>query len=236
MKKIHFLHLKNTSIYDQLQIEEALLRADQGSFCIINEGSSQAIVMGISGKPEELVEKSLWEKNPIPLIKRFSGGGCVLVDHNTLFVTFIFSKELVDIPVFPEPILRWSERFYQSAFEMPEFTLRENDYVVGKHKLGGNAQYIKKGRWLHHTSFLWDYNPQHMNMLSFPKKTPSYRKNRAHNEFLCKLKDHLSDKDQFINGITTELSKRFEIKSLSLEEALKVRQEPHRKSTQFLQM
>ena len=47
----------------------------------------------------------------------------------------------------------------------PQFSLRENDYVLGAHKIGGNAQSIVKGRWVHHTSFLWDFDPAKMRYL-----------------------------------------------------------------------
>ena len=52
---IKILHLSNFDIFSQLQIEEALIKADAGSWCIINEGSPKYIVMGISNKPDELL-------------------------------------------------------------------------------------------------------------------------------------------------------------------------------------
>ena len=100
--------------------------------------------MGISGKVEELVNQAKLKTEPIPLIKRYSGGGTVVVDDQTLFVSFIFNKNDHDFPSFPEPILRWSADIYQKAWDLEGFALRENDYVLGDHKVGGNAQYIKK--------------------------------------------------------------------------------------------
>ncbi|MEK7339470.1 MAG: hypothetical protein AABZ92_02010, partial [Verrucomicrobiota bacterium] len=141
----------------------------------------------------------------IPLIKRFSGGGTVVVDHNTLFVTFIFSKNSHSFPAYPEPIMRWSEDFYRPIFARSDFCLKENDYVLADKKFGGNAQYLKKERWLHHTSFLWDYNPNYMDCLLHPKKSPSYRANRAHHEFICKLSDHYSDLQTVITAIKERL-------------------------------
>jgi hypothetical protein len=46
-----------------------------------------------------------------------------------------------------------------------QFALRENDYVLGAHKIGGNAQSISKNRWVHHTSFLWDFESTRMEYL-----------------------------------------------------------------------
>jgi lipoate-protein ligase A len=186
--KLHLIHLKNVPILEQLQLEEALLRTDTRSFCLINEGSSRAIVMGISGEPAALINQTSVKKENIPVIKRFSGGGTVIVDENTLFVTFIMDKGAIDVAPFPEPILRWSTNLYEKAWEIPHFHLRENDYCIGEHKCGGNAQYIKKDRWLHHTSFLWDYKEENMGHLLLPQKRPKYREDRTHKDFLTRMK------------------------------------------------
>ena len=158
----HLLHLHSFPIQEQLKIEEALLRLDTRNFCIINEGSSDAIVMGISGKEEEWINLEKARKDQIPILKRFSGGGTVVVDANTLFITFICEKSLHPFPSFPEQIMKWTETIYRDVFTHEGFRLRENDFVIGDKKIGGNAQYIKKQRWLHHTSFLWDYSEKKM--------------------------------------------------------------------------
>ena len=49
------------------------------------------------------------------------------------------------------------------------------DYVLGDVKFGGNAQAITKDRWVHHTSFLWGFNPERMALLKHPAKKPAYR-------------------------------------------------------------
>jgi len=230
-KKINILHLKGTPIFDQLQIEEALLRVNGENWCLINEGSPPSIVMGISGKSKELIDHKQIQSAPLPIIKRFSGGGTVVVDDDTLFVSFIFQKEVHDFPCYPEPILRWSEQFYQEALSIPEFHLLENDYVIGKHKCGGNAQYIKKHRFVHHTTFLWDYKEKYMDYLLHPKKTPNYRTARSHTDFLCRLKDHLDSKAHFIASIKGTLSNRYDLIETSLEKISPILKAPHRKTT-----
>lgn len=49
------------------------------------------------------------------------------------------------------------------------------DYAFGTHKFGGNAQAITSKRWVHHTSFLWDYDRENMLALKDPAKQPKYR-------------------------------------------------------------
>ena len=226
---LHFIHLRNRPIFEQLEIEEALLRSDERNFCIVNQGSSRAIVMGISGDPKRLIDLDRVKKDAIPVIKRFSGGGTVIVDANTLFVTFIMNKQDLDVPAFPEPLLRWSADLYTTAWQIPGFHLKENDYCIGPLKCGGNAQYIKKDRWLHHTSFLWDYSEENMNYLLLPEKRPRYRDNRSHKEFLCKLKDYASSLDVLVDEFKESLVKRFYIEKFDLSQH---EIKPHRKSLQ----
>ncbi len=190
--------------------------------------------MGISGKPEELINQNKIAEANIPIIKRFSGGGTVVVDENTLFVTFIFAKERHAFNPFPEPIMQWSADFYKKVFAHNLFALRENDYILGDKKCGGNAQYIKKERWLHHTSFLWDYTEEKMEYLLHPKKTPSYRKERPHTEFLCKLKDFFPSKDLFINSLKNTLTAEFKTKNITLQDIEPLLEKDHRKSTTHL--
>ncbi|KKN50693.1 hypothetical protein LCGC14_0630020, partial [marine sediment metagenome] len=112
---------------------------------------------------------------------------------NTIFVTFIFSKKSLDITFFPEPILRWAENFYKKVFEIENFKLIENDFVIDDKKIAGNAMYIKKDRFLLHTSFLMDFDDKKMKKyLKVPKIAPKYRKNRSHENFLSPLKEKYS--------------------------------------------
>ena len=50
-----------------------------------------------------------------------------------------------------------------------------SDYAFSHRKFGGNAQSITKNRWVHHTSFLWDYDVKNMDYLKIPKRAPEYR-------------------------------------------------------------
>lgn len=68
-----------------------------------------------------------------------------------------------------------------------EFQLIGNDYAMGDRKIGGNAQAILKKRWLHHTSFLWDFSDDRMALLKEPEKRPEYRGNRKHRSFITAL-------------------------------------------------
>lgn len=229
------ISLKNIPIFKQLQLEEALLRGHEENYCLINSGSKEkAIVMGISSPIDDHLDKEHLQKENLPIIKRFSGGGTVFVDENTLFVTFIFNESAMPIQAFPEPILKWSESFYRDVFKSSSFALKENDFVFGDQKFGGNAKYIRKNRWLLHTSFLWDYDVKKMQALKLPSKRPSYRKERDHAQFLTPLKAHFESKERLIHQIESQLLKHFKVKKVIQQYPKESLQTPHRKTTTFL--
>lgn len=183
------------------------------------------IIMGAADarQPWNLLHVDRCFEDGIPIVRRFTGGGTVYVDHDTLFCSMIApfdmlksctqfgliandndnqdssdTKHTVFQP-YPKDLLHYTSLFWRRLFErqygIHDFALQENDFAFGALKFGGNAQYITGGntrRWLQHTSFLWDYEQKYMDRyLKLPKKIPEYRQNRAHGDFLCKLKDRL---------------------------------------------
>jgi lipoate-protein ligase A len=228
--QLNVLVLDNEPIVSQLTIEEALLRADSENWCIVNSGSSPAIVLGISGKPEEFVDIESYAQNKVPLIRRFSGGGTVVVDENTFFVSFIMSKSSLDFGVQPREILRWTEALYKPVFSPKAFGFTENDYTIGDRKVGGNAHYFTKDRWLHHTTFLWDYDERLMALLSMPAKVPDYRKKRSHIDFVDRLKNYYPSLDFIKERLLQHLAGTFSVKLCSKQDAAPYLDRPHRKS------
>lgn len=192
------------------------------------------IVMGIGGKAEKLLTSQNVIDDQLLVVKRFSGGGTVVMDENAIWTTLIAGRRgtknnhqtsedelLADglCKPYPRDIMKWTaEAIFAPTFDrlnadqnnphnsknnhrnLPIFSLQEDDYVLtlGDHtngetrKMGGNAQAIKgKQGWLHHTSFLWDYEDANMERyLKLPENRPDYRTDRSHREFLVKLKEH----------------------------------------------
>ena len=153
-----WLRLRNVPILRMLQLEEALFRNDRRSWFITNEWDSvqpaaEALVLGISGKPEQMLHVEAAQRSGVPVIKRFTGGGTVVVDSDTLFASFIVAEgALPDVRPYPEPMLAWSGELYADALQrcgVDGFAVRANDYCLSDLKFGGNAQSISGKRWLH---------------------------------------------------------------------------------------
>uniref|UniRef100_A0A6V7QQS3 BPL/LPL catalytic domain-containing protein n=1 Tax=Ananas comosus var. bracteatus TaxID=296719 RepID=A0A6V7QQS3_ANACO len=233
---MNLIKLKEFSILKQLYLEEKLLRSSSENWCIINDGTKQpTIVMGVSGRPSELVNINSVLRDQIPVIRRFSGGGTVIVDNGTIFVTLLCNKD--DIPglqPYPRPIMSWTGQFYGEVLrEFGDFHLRENDYAFGSWKFGGNAQSITKNRWVHHTSFLWDYDVSNMDYLKLPMRAPEYRSARSHVEFLCRMKEILPSKSTFIEGTIKALGSHFSVQPIQSNAVTNLSNIPHPPSTRL---
>ena len=267
---VNVVRCQGLNILQQLQAEEVLLRRTKQNWFLMNSGmSGLSIVLGFGGRMQELVDAKRVQDGvsagkSIELIRRYTGGGTVIVDESTLFASFVMNTEDVPSLPYPRDIMDWTESIYGPVFngsrgrgrgtgssgQVPggaggggggldgpgaatsqddavagaltsaHFSLRENDYLLGDLKIGGNAQTITKQRWVHHTSFLWDYCENNMQYLLMPKKRPDYRKDRSHGQFLDKLSRHMSEPGEFVERTVRELGKSYDVVEVSEQHML----------------
>ena len=225
--KLNLLSLNATPILDQLKIEEGILRTSRENYCIVNTNAPSSIVLGSSCNEEDWVHLDKAKKANIPLIKRMSSGGTVFIDPDTIFVTFIIQKSATNIQNFPKAILKWAEGIYVEALPLG-IKLKDNDFVIGEKKIGGNALFIRQDVWLIHTSFLWDFQPENMDFLKHPKIQPEYRKDRPHLEFITNLAGNIS-KELFTSSLISYLQKNYTLFHKALPKF-----PDHRQSVQLL--
>ncbi|KAI8105502.1 hypothetical protein M9434_000087 [Picochlorum sp. BPE23] len=225
---MNIVRMRGHDVETQLHLEEALFRTTRSNWLVVNDGVAvPSIVLGISGKPEVMAHVDDATRMGVPLIKRFTGGGTVVVDKDTVMMSIIVhgERDLPGVERFPRQIMEWCAGFlsgHMSAYG--DFALRENDFVIGDRKIGGNAQAISGGRWLHHTSFLFDYRDELMGLLKTPPKAPQYRSNRSHGEFVTRVCDISADREGFVTGIIESVERQGVFKGLhvSEEEAMDV--------------
>ena len=130
--------------------------------------------------------------------------------------------------------MEWSAQFYNTFLENLGFMLRENDYVLEEKKFGGNAQYLTKNRFVHHSTLLYDYDKSLMDLLKNPSRAPNYRGKRSHDDFLITLKKYFSTKDQFIELFTKQLEAKLTLTSIDFNTLALYLDLPHRKSTEYV--
>lgn len=243
MKKpdLQLVHLNGLAVEEQLYLEEALLRLGLNSVCLINWKAPPAIVMGVSGKAPAWIHLEELSSRPIPVIQRYSGGGTVVIGPDTLLISFIMDRTaLPHIAPYPEAILDWSCQLYAPLFDsvaaLHPFTRIEQDYTLGGKKCGGNAQYLSRQRWVHHTSWLWDYTAEQMQYLKPPPKQPIYRQGRQHMDFLTPLCRHFVSVGHFIQEFMRLLQDKFTLEEADLEEIKALSTQPHRRTTRRLNL
>ena len=127
-RPISLLRLSRHCVFDLLRLEEVLLRRSNKSWCIVNDGVPKpAAVMGISGKTESLINVAEAKEQRVELIKRFTGGGTVVLDQDSILVSLICEAEQTpEVPLFPRPLMQWSQKFYEPVFSASgDFKLSE---------------------------------------------------------------------------------------------------------------
>ncbi|BAE81656.1 lipoate protein ligase A [Chlamydia felis Fe/C-56] len=232
INKCIFLNLSGKTIFEQLQIEEALLRNSRENYCIINFDAPEAVVLGISRLPQEDLYLPELRSDNIPIIKRYSGGGTVFIDKNSLFVTWIMNSS--EPMANSQDLMHWSYEIYSPIFPKT-FSINENDYTLEEKKIAGNAQYIQKSRWVHHTTFLWDMDIEKLSRyLPIPQKQPSYRKQRLHRDFLTTIRPWFPTRESFFEKLKASAGRAFHWSALSENELKDLLETPHRKSTTLL--
>lgn len=217
-----------------LRLEEGLLRhrARECWLTMCDGARAPCVVLGLGSKMGELVREDEARARDVALVRRFTGGGTVVCDENTMFVGMTMDSAAMgrleggaaaaESTVYPRDVMRATGKVYERVFDKcGTFAVRENDYVFGDLKFGGNAQAITKGRFLHHTSFLYDYDGEFMNaLLKHPTRAPEYRNGRDHEAFVTKLAEAGYERAEVFDRIVRAMEELgFDVEEVSLERA-----------------
>lgn len=150
---------------------------------------SWAVVMGASGKVAEEVYAERCQQAGVPIARRSSGGGTVLLGPGTLCVSWV--RPLADFT----PVERGVRELQVAMLEELASVFRPmkpgleviaaGDWAIDGRKCAGSAQRRQKTHVLVHMSLL---NQTDLSMISRflppPPRMPDYRAQRAHDQFL----------------------------------------------------
>ena len=226
---LRIVHLSGEPIIRQLQMEEALLRVGTGHWCLFNHGAPAAIVMGLAGSMSDVVCPT-----PIPVIRRFSGGGTVVVDEDTVFFSLILDGKAIPCQNNPVDVMAWVGALLAPAFAPHSMKVEGQDFAIDGRKIGGNAQSFSRSRIVHHTSFLWSWTIEKMALLPIPYRQPVYRNRRSHEDFCHRLSEFFPTKALLVDALVQSLDACFLCQRGSVDDIAAVERKDHRKTVQYL--
>jgi len=176
--------------------EEFLVKAEAGEIgesLRFWEAKEYFVVIGRSGKAEEECRIDKCRRDGVKIIRRLSGGGTVLEGPGCLNYSVILSYERDDafrnIRSSYRVILGGIARRLKAKGHDARF-LPISDLAAAGRKFSGNAQARKKRYFLHHGTFLYDFDIEKVSRyLKHPPAEPDYRKGRAHGDFLANISE-----------------------------------------------
>lgn len=180
---------------DNLALDETLLVAaeegDGGEVMRLWELASPAVVVGAGGSVAIDVNASACAADGVPVLRRSSGGGTVVLGPGCLCFSLVLAYDrapgLNEIPASNRYVLARVRRALQSV--VPGATVEgTSDLVALGLKFSGNAQQRKRRYLLHHGTLLCGFDlaliPKYLNA---PERQPDYRRDRPHAEFVANL-------------------------------------------------
>lgn len=168
---------------------DSLDQFDQIFLLWINEPS---IIVGKHQNTIQEINLDYIKKNNINVVRRLSGGGAVYHDYGNLNYTIISKSRdtsSFNFEAFSQPVIEVLAKLGVRA----EFTGR-NDITIDGKKFCGNAQYMKKGKVLHHGAILFDTDLSVLEQALRVSKDKIVSKGiKSVRSRVTNIKDHLTD-------------------------------------------
>lgn len=168
---------------------DSLNQFDEIFLLWINEPS---IIVGKNQNTIQEINLDYIKENNINVVRRLSGGGAVYHDYGNLNYTIISkskSTSAFNFETFSQPVIEVLGKLGVKA----EFSGR-NDITIDGKKFCGNAQYMKKGKVLHHGAMLFDTNLEVLGKaLKVSKDKIASKGVKSVRSRVTNIKDHLKD-------------------------------------------
>ncbi len=192
---MHFLDLTLPSAAENLALDEALLleaEAGQGGEVLrLWEWPHPAVVLGSGCVLRDDVDEAACAADGVPVLRRSSGGGTVLLGSGCLLYTLVLACDR-------SPALGAVRASYGYILERISEALADivpgveqagiSDLAAGGRKFSGNAQQRKRIFLLHHGTLLYNFDLARIGRyLRPPARQPEYRDGRDHLAFVMNL-------------------------------------------------
>ncbi|MGO9470573.1 MAG: biotin/lipoate A/B protein ligase family protein [Isosphaeraceae bacterium] len=182
-------------VEEDLALDEALLIEADGSNgpAVLRfwEPRHNAVVLGASRTIRDDVLVEACRVDGVPVLRRSSGGGTVVVGPGVLNVAFVLPETRAPGLWAVDAAHRYVlERLAESMARagQPVTIEGSGDLVKGGRKCGGSAQRRLKHWFMVHCSILYQMPVERIaRYLALPDRQPAYRERRSHQDFMSNL-------------------------------------------------
>ena len=211
-----FCDLSLPSVAENLAVDEAfLIEADAGrgaSLLRLWDPPEFAVVLGASGRIDDDVFLDNCAADGVPIQRRSSGGGTVVLGPGVLCVSVFLPSDaapgLARVDLAHTHVLEKIARGLHGTMS-PMAILGRGDLAIEDRKFAGSAQRRLKHWFMVHCSILYAFPIERISRyLKIPRRQPEYRAGRSHADFLVNLalpRQQLADaiRNAFADGAST---------------------------------
>jgi lipoate-protein ligase A len=192
---MRFLDLTLPTLPENLALDEALLLEAEaghgGEILRVWEWPNPAVVLGSGCRLSEDVEEGACAADGVPILRRSSGGGTVLLGSGCLLYSLILSYSRDPALGEIRPSYRFILGHIGQALEESIGPIEQagiSDLIIEGRKFSGSAQQRKRSYLLHHGTLLYAFDltllPRYLRQ---PTRQPEYRAGRDHLTFVRNL-------------------------------------------------
>lgn len=147
------------------------------------------VVVGRHGDVASEINEDACRADGVPVLRRFSGGGAVVLGHGCL--NYAVALSLASHPALAEVAasFRFVLEALVTALAVPGLSIMGGtDLALNGRKVSGNAQRRGRRAIVHHGTLLYAFDPAlATRYLKEPVRQPRYRAARSHADFLGNL-------------------------------------------------
>jgi lipoate-protein ligase A len=190
---MHFLDLTLPSLAENLALDEALLPPSEeragAEWLRIWEWPAPAVILGAGCSLLADVNETACTADNVPILRRSSGGGTVLLGRGCLLFSLVLPYERAPELAHIGPSYRFILDRICRSLAVPGLQCAGiSDLALAGRKVSGNAQQRKRTHLLHHGTLLYAFDLTLVERyLRLPARQPDYRQQRPHTEFLTNL-------------------------------------------------
>ncbi|MBM3992659.1 MAG: lipoate--protein ligase family protein [Planctomycetes bacterium] len=191
---IKFTNTSLTTLAENLALDEALLLdAEAGGPEVLRvwHWPTSAVVLGAGGRIADDVDEPACVADGVPIIRRSSGGGTVLLGAGCMLYSLVLRFDrhpaLSDLTASYRFILGQIAQAL-APLVSPVAIEGTSDLTHAGRKFSGNSQQRKRTHLLHHGTILLDFDVNAIaRYLKMPLRQPEYRRHRSHADFLTNV-------------------------------------------------